>query len=78
MQPANQLIVSLFFTCATQWNYAGMAGVRVGLNYPAVDVRISKIPDYVELPLHLQSDVWQGLAVMERACLTVWSEQSNE
>ncbi len=55
-----------------------MAGVRVGLNYPAVDVRISKIPDYVELPLHLQSDVWQGLAVMERACLTVWSEQSNE
>jgi len=55
-----------------------MAGVRVGLNYPAVDVRISKIPDYVELPLPLQSDVWAGLAVMERACLTVWSEQSNE
>lgn len=77
VQPANQLIVELFFKCATQWNYAGMAGARTGLNYQAVDVRTKTVPEYTELEPELQSKVWDGLSVMEQACLKVWSEQSK-
>ncbi|WP_039927788.1 DUF1799 domain-containing protein [Alishewanella jeotgali] len=67
----------LFFAAATQWNYAGMAGVRTGLNYPAVELRASKVPDYASLPLALQSLVWDGITVMERTCLNIWSKQSK-
>lgn len=76
IQPANALIVHLFFAAATQWNYAGMAGVRTGLSYPAVELRASKVPDYAGLPLELQSLVWDGISVMERTCLNVWSKQN--
>ena len=77
IQPANTLIVHVFFKAATQWNYAGMAGARTGLNYPAVELRASKIAEYANLTLELQDQVWNGIQVMETACLKVWSEKSK-
>ncbi|WP_337840516.1 DUF1799 domain-containing protein [Rheinheimera sp.] len=75
IQPANHITVRLFFACATQWLYAGMAGVRTGLNYQAVDVRASKLPEYVGLDLESQEWVWDGLQRMESAALTVWQDK---
>ncbi len=74
VQPANLIITRLFFACATQWNYAGMAGTRTGLNYQAVDVRAAKIPEFSALTLDEQNWVWEGLQVMEAAALKVWQD----
>ncbi|MEX2475068.1 DUF1799 domain-containing protein [Marinobacter sp.] len=35
--PENWDALQLFLRCATQWRYAGMAGVRTGLDYPSVE-----------------------------------------
>lgn len=75
VQPANVVTVNVFFACATQWVYAGMAGVRTGLNYPAVDVRASKLPDYLALTTEDQAWVWEGLQRMESAALKTWQEK---
>lgn len=78
VQPANLITTVLFFSCATQWNYAGMAGTRTGLNYQSVDVRAAKMPDFQALDLDEQNSVWEGLQVMESAALSVWREQSAD
>ncbi|GAB2927439.1 DUF1799 domain-containing protein [Rheinheimera gaetbuli] len=78
IQPANQLIVHVFFKAATQWNYAGMAGAKTGLNYQSLELRASKIPEYAGLTLELQNRVWDGVQVMESECLTVWNQQSKQ
>lgn len=78
VQPANLIITRLFFACTTQWNYAGMAGTRTGLNYQAVDVRAAKMPDFQTLNLEDQNWVWEGLQVMESAALGVWKDQSAD
>jgi hypothetical protein len=75
LQPANALVARLFFACATQWNYAGMAGTRTGLNYQAVDVRAAKISEFSALTLDEQDWVWEGLQVMEAAALKVWQDR---
>lgn len=38
MLPENWEALTVFLKCATQWRYAGMAGVQTGLDYSAVDV----------------------------------------
>jgi|VirMetMinimDraft_7_1064189.scaffolds.fasta_scaffold211047_2 hypothetical protein len=75
VQPANQITAQVFFACATQWVYAGMAGVRTGLNYPAVEIRASKMPDYHQLSMEDQNWVWEGLQRMEAAALNVWNSK---
>jgi len=75
LQPANAITARLFFACATQWNYAGMAGTRTGLNYQAVDVRAAKMPEFQALDLESQNWVWEGLQVMETTALSVWQEK---
>lgn len=75
VQPANAVTVNVFFASSTQWIYAGMAGVRTGLNYPAVDVRASKLPEYLALPIEDQAWVWEGLQRMEAAALKTWQEK---
>lgn len=78
IQSANIIPVRLFFACATQWNYAGMAGTRTGLNYQAVDVRAAKMPDFQALTLEEQNWVWEAVNVMEAAALKVWQEQQRD
>lgn len=75
LQPANTLTARLFFACATQWNYAGMAGTRTGLNYQAVDVRAAKMPELSALSPQDQEWMWEGLQVMEAAALKVWQDK---
>ncbi len=62
--PENWTIVRTFIRCATQWNYAGMAGVRVGLNYPGVDAVLR-----LALPEAERAEVFAGLQVMEYAAV---------
>lgn len=76
VQPANFITTRLFFTCTTQWNYAGMTGIRTGLNYQSVDVRSAKMPDFQALDLDEQNWVWEGLQVMEAAALRVWQDNA--
>ncbi|WP_102798722.1 DUF1799 domain-containing protein [Bowmanella denitrificans] len=77
IQPGNLLTVRLFYAVSTQWLTAGMAGTRTGLNYPAIDVRAMRMPDYQALPIELKDAVWRGLQVMELAALAAWSSQEG-
>ena len=72
IQPANDIVIRLFFACATQWNHAGMAGTRTGLNYNAVAVRAESMPNYQALDGDDREYVWDGLQCMEAAALEVW------
>lgn len=74
IQPCNLFIVNLFFAVCTQWVYAGMSGVRVGLSYPAVEARAQHMPGYSQLAVNLKDRVWRGLQVMEGAALAAWSK----
>lgn len=72
IQPGNLMTVQVFFAVSTQWVHAGMSGVRVGLNYPAVEARCRVMPDYQALELDEQNLIWSGLQRMEKAALEVW------
>jgi len=69
IQPCNEFIVRLFFKVCTQWVYAGMSGVRVGLNYQAVAVRAECSPGFSQLSAELKDVVWTGLQRMEKEVL---------
>lgn len=72
IQPANDLVIRLFFACATQWNHAGMAGTRTGLNYAAVAVRAESMSAFQALDSDDREYIWDGLQLMEAAALEVW------
>ena len=72
IQPANDIVIRLFFACATQWNHAGMAGTRTGLNYTAVAVRAESMANYKALDDDDREYVWDGLQRMEAAALEMW------
>jgi len=69
IQPCNDFIVRLFFKVCTQWVYAGMSGVRVGLNYQAIAAGAESTPGYSELNAELKDMVWSGLQRMEKEVL---------
>lgn len=62
-----------FLACATQWNHAGMTGLRTGLHYPGVEAVLR-----LTVPTDRQKEVFQGIQIMERAALTVFSKQTQE
>lgn len=66
-------IVMAFLACSTQWNHAGMTGVRTGLNYPGVDVVLR-----LTVPDERRAEVFQGIQTMERAALSVFAQQAQE
>lgn len=76
IQPGNDIIIRLFLACATQWNYAGMAGARTGLNYSAVAVRAQTMAAFIALDIDDREHVWEGLQRMEAEALRVWSSTS--
>lgn len=55
-----------------------MGGTRTGLNYPAVELRASKNPDYASLALEHQELVWDGLQRMEVAALKQWQDDDKK
>lgn len=77
IQPGNALIVRLFYAVATQWNYAGMAACRTGLNYHSVQIRASALPEWQHLTPELIAEIWDGIQIMEYAALAEWAEQQN-
>ena len=59
----------LYLRCQTQWVYAGMAGVMIGLNYPGVDV-VMQHGGY-------DADAFAGLQVIESEILRLTYERRN-
>jgi len=69
--PENWEALQVFLACQTQWRYAGMTGVRTGLDYTALDVvmRIRQTQD-------LQDALWR-IQEIERAALNALREQAE-
>lgn len=72
MLPENWPALELFLACATQWRLAGMEGVRIGLDYPAVEavMRITRVDD--------RPDAFQRLRVIETGALEAMQEQRDK
>lgn len=69
--PENWDAVLTFLKCATQWRYAGMTGVRTGLDYTAVDVviRMSELAD--------PAKTFSQLQTIESGALEAFREQQD-
>lgn len=65
----NWLIVQAWEALRTQWNFAGMAGVRTGLNYAGVIA-------WLDMFVHRRKrrEVMEGLRLMEDAALRALAE----
>jgi len=77
IQPANLLIVSLFFSVFRYWCRAGMEAQPIYLDPVAIETRASKLVWYQGLEAEEKQRVWDGLEVMENTCLKVWAEQKT-
>jgi len=77
--PENWPAVNLWLACSTQWQYAGMNGVRVGLSYPGVDTVLNRGAYLHEGELRPFSDnandTFLRLQTMERAALEHWADE---
>jgi hypothetical protein len=64
--PENWDAVMLFLKCCTQWRHAGLAGIRTGLDYSAVDVvmRHTDIKDPQDAFWRLQQIESEALAAL--------------
>lgn len=78
IQPANYLIVELFFTVAKYFNRVGMEATPVCLDPLKVEARASKIAWYKQLDETSMETLWHGLDVIESECLIAWHEQREQ
>lgn len=69
----NWLVVQSFQALRTQWHFAGMEGVRTGLNYAGVTAWLD-----LYLPRRKRREVMGGLMVMEDAALRAFKEIRDE
>jgi len=67
----NWLVVVSFLRCSTQWRYVGMDGVRTGLHYPAVESVLR-----LTVPARERRAVFDGIQIMERAALDVFTQRA--
>jgi len=77
VQPGNLAIVELFFAVGKYWERAGMEATRLCLDPLKVEARASKLRWYKSLDDEAIELIWQGLDIMESACLTTWSEHKK-
>jgi len=75
IQPANVIIVQLFFLVAKYWERIGMEAIAVCLDPIKVESRASKLRWYKQLDDDALELIWDGLDVMETACLQAWHKQ---
>lgn len=68
VHPDNWDAVRLFQASRTQWRYAGMAGVRVGLDYSAVQVVAGA------KGIKMAAETFEGLQILEAESLRIFSE----
>ena len=59
----NWAAVRLFVACATQWRFAGMNGVRTGLDYAGVEAAARMAG------IEVTGDLFDRLRIMERTAL---------
>jgi len=78
IQPANYLIVELFFSVAKYFERVGMEATPVCLDPLKVETRASKIAWYKKLDEKSMETLWYGLDVMESECLQAWSQQREQ
>ena len=60
-----------FLRCGTQWRYAGMDGIRTGLDYAAVEsvLRLTMAEEQ-------RAGAFEGIQIMEHAALEVFHEKA--
>ena len=68
--PENWETVAAFLRCTTQWQHAGMSGVRTGLIYSGVEAVLR-----LTVPRERHADVFVGITVMERAALAEFAKK---
>lgn len=68
----NVTAVGIFFRMSTQWDTAGMSGMRVGLNYSSLESVINLLGLAAQGRIILDK-----IQVMERAALKVFLEKSE-
>ena len=72
--PVNWPAVQLLLALETQWDRAGLAGVRVGLKYDRIEPVLRARPD-IDQPW---PDLFHRLQILERAALAAMSERAHE
>jgi len=70
IHPDNVETVTLFAALSTQWRHAGLTGVRIGLDYQAIE------PTARMLGITLNPNIFSGLRVMEMEALAAMREES--
>lgn len=60
--------VRAFIACGSQWQFAGMSGVRVGLLYTGVEAVLR-----LTVSREQRRAVFEGIQVMEQAALAAWA-----
>lgn len=80
IQPGNLATVELFFVVGKYWERAGMEAIQLCLDPVKVECRANKLVWYKTLTPLLQERLWDGLDIMENACLNAWAEhrKTNE
>lgn len=69
--PENERVWNLFVACATQWQHAGMDGMKVGLNYAGVEIVA------LRTNCKLGRERFADLQLLENAALVAWSDQAR-
>jgi hypothetical protein len=75
IQPANFLIVELFFNVAKFFDRVGMEATPICLDPLKVETRAAKNRWYKQLDEQSMETLWHGLDVMENECLSAWYKQ---
>lgn len=72
MLPENWGALQVFLKCSTQWRYAGMSGLRTGLDYQAVEsvMRMTGVAD--------TSDTFWRLQLIEDEALKALAEKQDQ
>lgn len=70
----NERTVAAFLALRTQWQYAGLAGQRTGLNYASV---LSWLRERIRIPRQ-RRQVLAGIETMEKAVLAYDAEQRQK
>lgn len=75
--PENQLPIELFICCQTQWQFAGMSGVRVGMNWQSMELAMKRNAEFRALDELAKDDVFSDLVIIERVVLSEFRKREK-
>jgi hypothetical protein len=67
--PENQWIYDFFAALATQWQHAGMDGMKTGIPFQSIDCLAAR------KRVQLTDDGWDELQICEATALSAWAQQ---